>query len=299
MIIDIHTHITFGRYPEFSSILKRQRFTTKILLERMDKEGIDKSVLLPITNPENVDYLAIAGNLECVEAARKHPDRLLTFCCIDPRNMLNTPTADLSGLLRVYKDLGCVGIGELCANIPITDPCFMNLFQHAGREKMPVLMHFASRSGGLYGVIDDLHLPGLERVLKECPNTIVIGHAMSFWGEISASLTPEEREGYPKGPIKKEGRLWKLLEKYPNLYGDLSAGSGFNAISRDPEVGYRFLQRFNKKLFFGTDRFTSRTEPVPAVLPFLKEALKKGKISKPAYENIMSRNFVRVFGVGK
>ena len=43
------------------------------------------------------------------------------------------------------------------------------------------------------------------------------------------------------------------MRRYPNLHGDLSAGSGFNAISRDPEFGYRFLEEFQDRLYFGTD----------------------------------------------
>ena len=53
-------------------------------------EGIDKSVLLTLNNPECLDFYAVAGTQECIEAARKHPDRLIAFCNIDPRSMLNT-----------------------------------------------------------------------------------------------------------------------------------------------------------------------------------------------------------------
>ena len=290
MIIDIHTHITY-RDPKLLKLLGRKVFDAAILLKRMDMEGIDKSVLLPLANPENIDMFGVAGNRECLEAAKKVPERLIPFCNIDPRSMFNTPKADLSKLMKIYRDLGCKGIGEVCANIPITHRMCKNLFYHAGCEKMPVLFHLAKKVGGVYGLVDKLHLPGLEEVLKEFPDTIFIGHAMSFWNEIDAGLKPENRGGYPKGPIEKEGRLWKLMAAYPNLYGDLSAGSGFNAISRDPEVGYRFLQKFNTKLFFGTDRFTSKDEPIPPILPFLKDALKRKKISRKAYDNIMYKNF--------
>ena len=294
MIIDIHTHITYGKFPEFSVGLGKGHFTVKTLLKRMDMEGIDKSVILPLVNPENIDFFGVAGNQECIETCRKHPDRLIPFCNIDPRAMLNTPKADLSQLMKIYKKLGCKGIGEICANIPITHRLCKNLFYHAGCEKMPVLFHMASRKGGLYGVIDKLHLPGLEQVLGEFPDTVFIGHAPAFWNEIDGDAKAKERESYPKGSIKRAGRLCKLLEKYPNFYGDLSAGSGFNAVSRDPEFGYGFLQKFNKKLFFGTDRFTSAREPVPPILLLLKDAVKNRKISKTAYENIMYRNFNRI-----
>lgn len=295
MIIDIHTHITTQHCPDLVNGLGRHPFTAKILLARMDMEGIDKSVVLPLTNPENIENFGVAGNHECLATCQKHSDRLIPFCNIDPRSLLNTPKADFSKLIKTYKDLGCKGIGELCANLPITHPLCKNLFHHAGLQNMPVLFHLTGMRGKTYGVIDRLHLPGLEEVLNEFPDTIFIGHAMAFWGEIDGNLQAKDREGYPKTLIKKEGRVPKLLAKYPNLYADLSAGSGYGAISRDPEVGYRFLQKFNKKLFFGTDRFQSRHEPVPPILPFMSDACRTRRITKEAFENIMHRNYERIF----
>lgn len=295
MIIDIHTHITTQLCPELVTRLNRNPFTVKILLDRMDLEGIDRAVLLPLTNPENTETFGIAGNHECLAAASQHPDRLSTFCNIDPRSLLNDPEADFSSLMCTYRDLGCKGVGELCANLPITHPLYKNLFYHAGLQKMPLLFHLTGMHSNSYGIIDRLYLPGLEESLIEFPDTLFIGHAMAFWNEIDGDLQPECREGYPTTPIKKEGRIQHLLEKYPNLYADLSAGSGYGAVSRDAAVGYVFLQKFNRKLFFGTDRFQSRDEPIPPILPFLKDGMEAGKITLDAYENIMHRNYLRVF----
>jgi predicted TIM-barrel fold metal-dependent hydrolase len=169
-----------------------------------------------------------------------------------------------------------------------------NLYHHAGLMKLPIIFHLTQRHGGIYGLVDKVHVPGLEEVLREFPETIFIGHAPAFWNEIDGDIKPGNRGGYPKGPIKKAGRLWELMEKYPNLYGDISAGSGFNAISRDLEAGYRFIKKFHKKIFFGTDCFFVKEEP-PEILTYFQNALKNKKITKTAYENIMSKNFLRVF----
>lgn len=40
------------------------------------------------------------------------------------------------------------------------------------------------------------------------------------------------------------------MEKYPNIYGDLSAGSGANAIARDEKFGREFLIRRADRLLF-------------------------------------------------
>ena len=52
------------------------------------------------------------------------------------------------------------------------------------------------------------------------------------------------------------------MEKYPNIYGDLSAGSGANAISRDLEFGAAFIKRRADRLLFGTD-YLSPGQNVP------------------------------------
>lgn len=297
MIIDIHTHITYAEYPQFARIVREEKepFPVRALLGEMEDDGIDVSVLLPLTNPENDAYFGVAGNIECIEAAKAYPDKLISFCNIDPRAMLNTPSADLGKMMRIYRDLGCKGIGEICANIPLSSPLYRNLFHHAERENMPMLFHFAAREGGVYGAVDDIHFPSLEKLLDDFPGARVIGHAMAFWNEIDGDLKEEDREGYPGGKIAKKGRLFDLMRNHPNLYGDISAGSGLNALSRDTETGYEFIREFNEKLFFGSDRFLPQQygKPLP-ILEFMNNALGDGHISEEQYENIMSGNFKRI-----
>ncbi len=298
MIIDIHQHITYAKYPEFAKLLPTGHgsFTVKDLIKDMDKWGIDKSAVLPLSNPENLDIFGVAGNQEVLTECKKYPDRLIPFCCIDPRGMLHSPKADLGVLLKAFKKLGCKGIGEMCANLKITDPLYKNLFHHAGEQKMPIVFHFSPKKGGLYGVIDKPGLPGLEEVLKEFPKTIFIGHAPTFWNEIDGNLKSSQRESYPSGPITKKGSLWKLMEKYDNLYGDFSAGSGHNALTRDKAKGIEFLKKFNKKICYGTDLFFTKKEEPPH-LTMMKEALANKQLSKKEFDNIMFKNFKRLFKV--
>lgn len=298
MIIDIHTHITCSVPPEFHQMFGRKKFTASTLVRTMDKDGIDKSVVLPLANPENLDVYLITGNIETVRDCRKFPDRLIPFYNLDPRAMLCSPKADLSKLIRIAKDMGCMGIGEICANMPVTHPLYQNLFYHAGLEKMPLLFHFTGRRYGTYGARDAIHLPGLEKMLKQFPDTVFIGHGPAFWAEIAWDVDSRGREGYPRTPVEKKGRLWTLLEKYPNLYGDISAGSGCNALKRTPSVGFEFLSKFNKQLFFGTDRFGPGL-PVPPIVGLMKDALQNKQITKTEYNNIMSANFKRVITGGK
>ena len=49
--------------------------------------------------------------------------------------------------------------------------------------------------------------------------------------------------GYPRGPVTEGGRLYRLFDRYPNLFADLSAGSGLGALKRDPDHAFAERRR--------------------------------------------------------
>ena len=79
---------------------------------------------------------------------------------------------------------------------------------------------------------------------------------------ISGDATQAELGGYPKGKTAPGGAIDRLMENYPNIFGELSAGSGANSISRDLEFGREFLIRRQDRIMFGTD-FLSPGQNVP------------------------------------
>jgi predicted TIM-barrel fold metal-dependent hydrolase len=101
--------------------------------------------------------------------------------------------------------------------------------------------------------MDEPGLPGLESVLKAFPKVPFIGHGPGFWASISGQVTARDFAGYPVGPVKPGGALDRLFQRYPNLWGDLSAGSGAGALARDRPFGREFLVRNADRLLFGTD----------------------------------------------
>jgi hypothetical protein len=155
-------------------------------------------------------------------------------------------------MLTYFKQVGFRGVGEYIPNLPLDHELNLNLFRQVEEAGLPLTFHLAPKVGGYYGCVDELGLPRLERVLQEVPNLVFLAHSQVFWAEIGTDVTETNRTGYPSGPVTP-GRVVELMRRYPNLHGDLSAGSGFNAISRDPEFGYRFLEEFQDRLYFGTD----------------------------------------------
>jgi predicted TIM-barrel fold metal-dependent hydrolase len=114
----------------------------------------------------------------------------------------------------------------------------------------------------------------LERALKLCPETIFIGHAPGFWRSISGDAEANP-ESYAAGPVTPGGKVPRLLETYPNLYADLSAGSGLRALRRDPAHGREFVLRFADRLLFARDYYGGELHAFLQTLELPKDVLEK------------------------
>ena len=150
------------------------------------------------------------------------------------------------------------------------------------------------------GLIDDMGLVRLEKVLQQFPKLTILGHAASFWSEISADVTEETRHTFVKGPVVREGRIAILLRKYPNLMCDISAMSGYNALSRDLEYTYEFIDEFYEQIVFATDISSEHTIKKSSVLltKLLDEGYLSGNISEKAYRCICRENALRILQGG-
>lgn len=246
--IDVHTHLgrTWTNEPPL---------TVDLLLRWMDEHNMAKAVVLPLVSPESSSYLNLTEL--ALDAAKAHPDRFIPFCCVDPRTSYNGGRAGLRSMVKEYVDKGAKGFGEHKAGLPIDEKRMMALYEVCDDLKLPILFHCDNLRG-----TDEPGLPGLERVLKTFPNVTFIGHGPGFWASISSKLDAQGLGGYPKGPVEPGGALDRLFDAYPNLWGDLSAGSGANAIGRDREFGQAFLVRRANRLLFGTD-YLKPGQPVP------------------------------------
>ena len=293
MLIDCHLH-TVRRLGVPRNVEGDNFATPDELIAMMDRTGVDKGILLPLVSPEARNQRT--SSEEVLDVCAAYPDRFIPFCNIDPRVQTNSSTADHSRHLMYYKEQGCKGVGEMTANLPFTDPTVLNLFEHCQACRMPVLFHVAPQLGGTYGLFDDLHLPGLERCLKLFPDLALLGHSQPFWAEVGGEVTDEGRRGYPTGPVATGGAVPRLMRTYPNLYGDISAGSGYNALTRDPEFGVAFLNEFHDRLMFGTDICSPKNDHRHAEL--LRTLHAEGKLSDEAFENIAWRNANRVLELG-
>ena len=288
--IDIHTHAYRKECPLADG---KTRFATpEEVIKRYDEIGIEKGAYLPLIGPE--EYLP-QSNEDVIDICERSGGRLFPFCNLDPRGIQNSPDADFSIWLQHYKDRGCKGIGEFMPNLPFEDPRCQNFFKHAEKVGLPLLFDISTRIGGTYGLYDDPGLPQLERTLKRFPCFVIIGHGAAFWAEIGVLETPADRATYPSYPVKEEGVVPKLLRRYKNLWADLSAGSGYNALARDVDYAVKFLEEFQDRLLFGTD-ICRADQPLP-LAEFLINLNKSGRLSNKAFKKIARENAIKLLGL--
>jgi hypothetical protein len=181
--IDVHTHLgrTWNGDPPM---------TVAGLLGWMDENNVAKAVVLPLVSPESSSYLNLTE--QALAAAKAHPDRLIAFCCIDPRTSYRGGRAGLRAMLKEYVDQGARGFGEHKVGLPIDEPRMMAVYEVCDDLKLPVLFHCDNIRG-----TDAPGLPGLENVLRRFPNVAFIGHGPGFWASISGDIPPAALGGYP------------------------------------------------------------------------------------------------------
>lgn len=241
--VDSHVHI--GTIP----VKGQDPLTAGALLRWMDASDISQAFVLPLVSPEA--YPNPVSTEYVLKHTAPHRDRLIPFCVIDPRNSWYGQGAPLRRQLSKYIEQGAKGFGEHKPGIAIDDPRNMELYAACEELGLPVVFHLDAKRN-----TDRPGLPGLEKVLRSYPDLPFIGHAHGFWASISGNVQPADFGRYPKTKIAPGGALDRLFDHYPNLYGDLSSGSGYNAMTRDPEFTVAFLQRRADRLLFGTDYLT-------------------------------------------
>ena len=283
--IDLHLHLTPFQIPKLG---KMNLASAGNMIPHLEELGIEKGVLMS----SGEKGLPFGTNKANKKICDKFPGRYYWMCSISPKS--KEPVYER---LARFKAEGAIGIGELTYNHKLTDPFLQEVFAAAEKLDMPITMHMSPEEGYSYGVVDDPGLPMLEDVLRKFPKLKILGHSQTFWIEMSGDA-PKDKEGrnsWGSGPIVPGGRVPELFEKYPNLYGDLSANSAGQAIMRDEAFGLAFLETYADRLFFATDMVN--TDMVFPLGGWLDAQLAAGKLSQRAYDQICFGNAQRVFGL--
>jgi predicted TIM-barrel fold metal-dependent hydrolase len=236
-VIDIHQHLGYaGRSDE--ALLAHQRTM-----------GVSTTILLPAGRPvsrasthdglSNGLQAGCLGNDACIAFAESHPGAYRFGA-----NEVPDIDEAVQEIERCLK-LGAVVIAEQKFGVECDAPEMQKIYEVAQSARVPVLMHWQF----------EMYNYGFERfgrMLEKYPRVNFIGHAQTWWGNISKDFA-DQSVMYPKGQVAPGGLTDRYLSDYPNMYGDLSAGSGLNALTRDEAFTRDFLSRHQDKLVFGSD----------------------------------------------
>jgi hypothetical protein len=226
--IDIHVH---------ANAWSETGFNLDRVSEWMGRNHVTRCVILQFAQslPRDDDE-----HKTLIENFKKYQGKIDRFCVIFAKDV--TAKAEAVKILSRMKQEGAIGFGEHYGEgIHVDDPKNMMIYAACAEVGLPVLFHMDGKNN-----MDDKGLPRLENALKANPKCTFIAHATNWWANISGNALA-------RGTVTPGGAVDRLLQKYPNLHGDLSAGSGAGAIGRDKEFGRAFLIRNADKLLFGTD----------------------------------------------
>ena len=283
--IDLHLHLTPFQIPKLG---KMNLASAKNMIPHLEELGIEKGVLMSSAEKG----LPFGTNKANKSICDQFPGRYYWMCALKPEH-----PETVYERLAAYKQQGAIGVGEVTISKRLDNPFLQALFAAAEKLNMPVLCHMSPEEGYSYGVVDEPGLPLLEQVLQKYPNLKFLGHSQVFWIEMSGDVPTrkEARNQWGSGPVVPGGRVPELFEKYPNLYGDLSANSAGCALMRDPDFGLAFLEKYADRLFFATDMVN--TDMVFPLGAWLDEMVTAGKLTEQTYQKIIRGNAERIFGL--
>ena len=230
-VIDIHEHLK--GLPEAERLLKV-----------MDQLGIQRTCLMGSTiytltlNPAYGFEGFKENNESLLQVKKKYPDRFCAFVTLNPLDEGNLALLQdyvkrgADGLKLYIGHGGVTGKGPF-HSMPIDDPRLEPIFAWAEKVQLPIVLHV-----------------NLER----------------FWNEMWHVLErhPYLRVDMPHFGLEKNSdqrlkRLGFLLDRYPNVYTDLSGGytafqtDSFEVLAMNRGEAKAFFERHADKIIYGAD----------------------------------------------
>ncbi|MFD0663585.1 amidohydrolase family protein [Thermocatellispora tengchongensis] len=207
--MDVHCHL--GAFRNFHI----PGHDIDAMVEVMDLLGVDVAVVAAHAGIY-ADYRF--GNDQVAEAARRHPGRVLGYCCVNPNY-----AAEVRGELeRCFADPAFRGIKlhpELHGDYPLDGPAYRPVWEFAAERRVPVLSHsyFGGDPLGVFAALAD-----------EYPTVpLLLGHAGLDYGL---------------------DRVVDVVGERPNIHLDLTG-----PLSWDGVVEFLVAELGAERLLYGSD----------------------------------------------
>ena len=171
--------------------------------------------------------------------AKLYPEKIIPFCTIDESDP-NAPEIFEECLKAGGKGLKLIGGHPKFYDTPLNSEIMYKVYQKAEQYKVPVLLH------GSIITIPEL-IDQLEQIYSDFPEVTFI-HA-HYCSSIMKGINLEKCANF--------------LDKYPNLYIDLSMGGGIKRYHRyfrqDLEKVKDFILAYQDRILFGSDIILNRS----------------------------------------
>jgi predicted TIM-barrel fold metal-dependent hydrolase len=237
-IINVHEHL-------------RDMAEAERLLRHMDALGVQRTCLLgaskyTFTLDKQYGFEEFeANNQELLKIKARWPDRYCAFITFDPGQGV-----DLPRLQAAFRD-GADGVklflghGESHGkgpfhDMPLDDPRMEPVYVWLEAEQIPIVYHVNLKK----------YWDEFLRVMEAHPYLRVdIAHF-----------------GLQKGTAERLARLGFLLDRYPNVYSDISFGhysfqsEGFEALAKWRSRSHTYLRRYQHKMLFASDMVLEPTK---------------------------------------
>jgi predicted TIM-barrel fold metal-dependent hydrolase len=209
-----------------------------LFLKALGCFGISKVVLLPTgLPPDNKFYKLNWAFLMMV--AKHYPDQVIPFCTIDEADPHAAELVE-QYILEGAKGIKLIGGHPDYYDEPLNSENMYKVYRKAAEYHVPVLIH-----GSIINIPELKNQ--LDQVYSDFPEVTFI-HA-HYGSTLMNGIHLDE--------------IAELLDKHPNLYIDLSMGSGITAyhqyLKQDLETIRNFVIKYQDRILFGSDLILSIT----------------------------------------
>lgn len=236
-------------------------------LQAAEETGIDRTIFVAssaftfLGKSGKKDEMNEWSTQEILQAAEKHPGKVIPFCTLYPGD------ADNLEKLRGYVAQGVRGLKLYSGHssfyeLPLDHPSMMDVYAYCEEIGLPICWHVRLQ----------FYKGEFRRVMAAFPNLrVIIPHFGVAFYQPNATGFRELRS---------------LLDTYPNLYVDTSFGTrailvhGLEIVSENREFFREFFETYSDRIVFGTDMVVTgnkeKTEPwVEAVIRACRDVLEK------------------------
>jgi len=194
--------------------------------------GISKVLFVPTGPPPDNKFYKLHWAF-LIRIAKLYPDKIIPFCTIDESDP-NAAELVEQFILEGAKGIKLIGGHPDFYDEPLNSENMYKVYQKAAEYHVPVLLH-----GSLIN-IPELN-EQLDQVFSDFPEvTFILAH---YGNTLMQGIHLDV--------------IAKLLDKHPNLYTDLSMGSGITAYHRylkqDLETIRNFVIKYQDRILFGSD----------------------------------------------